>query len=164
MVGFHSPPNYVHIKIYQRLYFWSNKKTVVGNKEQKLTSSSSSWLVSVSWWRAHSRVVVFHTLHRGKRDTRLCPNLVYWSTLYPLLLPQLRESSFLIPLFYSSSPSLSVFAAAVAVSRAPSRSSPACSHHRIPTYAPHFLSAASHRSRIGRVTIYCATVFCLRRM
>ena len=41
-------------------------------------SSSSSYYqsVSVSQWRAHSRAVVFHTLHRGQIDTRLCPYLV----------------------------------------------------------------------------------------
>ena len=28
---------------------------------------------SLSQWRAHSKAVLFHTLHRGQRKTRLCP-------------------------------------------------------------------------------------------
>ena len=45
---------------------------------------SYSWPVSVSWKRAYSRVVVFHTLHRVQRDTRLCPCLTVWYILYPM--------------------------------------------------------------------------------
>ena len=30
-----------------------------------------------SWWHAHSHPLVFHTLHRGKRYTRLCPLFIY---------------------------------------------------------------------------------------
>ena len=108
---------------------------------------------------------MFHTLHIVERDTRLCPYLINCATLYPLLLPQLRESSVLTPLRYSSSPSSSAStAAAAAASLAPARSSTACSRHRIPTRSPLFLSTALHRSRIGRVAIYCKAVFCLRRM
>ena len=46
--------------------------------------------------------------------------------------------------------------------RAPSRSIPACYHDRRDTRAPGRRVACSHRSRIGRVTIYCKTIFCLR--
>ena len=45
---------------------------------------------------------------------------------------------------------------------APSRSIPACSHHRRDTIAPGRQVAFSHRSRISRDAIYCDTVFCLR--
>ena len=50
-------------------------------------SSSSSRPVSVYRWRAHSRVVLFHALHRFQKDTRLCTYLVYCVTLYLLLFP-----------------------------------------------------------------------------
>ena len=79
--------------------------------------SSYYWTVSMSWWRAHSRAVVFHTLHRVQRDTIICPYLFHCATLYPLILPQLQESSVLISSFISSThpspppmlPSLSLF-------------------------------------------------------
>ena len=127
-----------------------------------LSASFSSYRpVFVSQWHALSRAVVFHTLHRGQRYTRLCQYLVHWATLYPLLLSQTRESSVLTPLLYSSSPYSS---ASAAVSLTPARSSTACLHHCIPSRAPHFLSAVFHRSRIVRVAIYCVTVLCLRRI
>ena len=44
---------------------------------------------------------------------------------------------------------------------APSKSMPACSHHRRYTLAPGRRVARSQRSRIGHVAIYCVTVFCL---
>ena len=44
---------------------------------------------------------------------------------------------------------------------APSKSMPACSHHRRYNLAPGRRLDRSQRSRIGRVTIYCATVFFL---
>ena len=52
-------------------------------------SSYYYWPVYMSRWCAHTSAVVFHTLHRGQRNTRLCTYLVKYSTLYPLLLPQL---------------------------------------------------------------------------
>ena len=55
-------------------------------------------------------------------------------------------------------------ASAAAFSRAPFKSIPVYSHHRLDTRAPGRRVACSHRSRIGRVTIKCATVFCLRRI
>ena len=45
---------------------------------------------------------------------------------------------------------------------APSRSILVCFHHRQYTCMPGRRVACSHRYRIGRVAIYCATVFCLR--
>ena len=117
------------------------------------TSSCCCWPVSVSRWRAHSRSVVLQTLHRGQRGTRLCPYLFYFDTLYLFLLSHIRGSFVLIPPVYSPSPSSSTSAAAAVVSLSPASSSPSCSHHRIPTHVPRFLSAALHRSRIGRVAI-----------
>ena len=125
------------------------------------SSYSSYWQVSMSQWSAYINVVVFHTPHRGQRDTRLCPYFIICTTLYSLLFPHLWGSSVLIPLLYSSSPSLSASAAAADVSLSPSRSSTDFSQNLRPTCAPRFLSTASHRSRIVRVVIYYTTVFCL---
>ena len=122
---------------------------------QLLSSYYFSRQLSMSQYRAHSRVVVLHTLHRGQRDTRLCP---YLATFYPFPFPHIWESSVLIPLLYSSIPSSSSSAAA-AFSFAPNRPSPAFYHHIIPNRAPCFLSAVLHRSRIFRVAIYCETAF-----
>ena len=51
---------------------------------------------------------------------------------------------------------------AAAFSLAAFQSIPVCSHYIIGTCVPGCLSATSHRPRIGRVAINCATVFCLR--
>ena len=59
-----------------------------------ISSSSSSWSISVYQRRAHSRAVVFKTL---QIETRLCPLLAKFVTLYPLLLSQLLKSSVLTP-------------------------------------------------------------------
>ena len=45
----------------------------------------------------------------------------------------------------------------------PSRSSPSCYHHRLATHAHGSLTVSSHRSRIGRAKMYCATISCLFR-
>ena len=126
--------------------------------------SSSSCLVSVSQWHAHSRVVVLHILPRGQIDTRLCTYLINCSNLYPLPLTQIWESSVLIPLLYYFRPYSSTSVATAAVSFAPSSSIPSFYHHRIPTHAPCFLSATSHRSKRDHTEIYCVTVFWLLRM
>ena len=68
------------------------------------------------------------------------------------------------PLIYSSSPSLSAFAAAASVSLASSRSITACYHQHIPNRAPSFLFVASQSSRNYHVEMYSATMFCLFRM
>ena len=61
------------------------------------SSSSSSWLASVSWWHTPSMESVFHTLHRGQRYTIICPIISYiflrctfnfsWPRENPLLIP-----------------------------------------------------------------------------
>ena len=114
--------------------------------------------VSVYRLRVYSRVVVFHTLHRGQRDTKLFPYLITCYTLYPLLLPHLRVFSGLVPLLYSSSPSHFTSAAVADVSLVSSRSIPACSHHHSTNHAPCLLSSALHRSRINFIAIYCQVV------
>ena len=111
----------------------------------------------MSQWHAHSRAVVFHTLHRGQRDARLCPLISYRSLRCTLTFAPPRESSF-TSLRHSSPPSPS----AVAASRPPARSIPTCSQHHIPTRAPGAISDPSHRSNSDRVVMYYATLFCRR--
>ena len=106
----------------------------------------------------HSRAVVLHTLHIGKRDTILCPYLVNYSTLYSLLVTYPGSLLFYLPL-YSSRPSSSD--AASVVSLALSRSMNACSHHRIPIRALFVLSVTSQIYRSDLVAIYCAAMFFL---
>ena len=60
------------------------------------------------------------------------------------------------PLYFSS--------AAAAASIAPTRLMTACSYNHIPTRTPGALSEPSHRSSSDRVAMYCANVFCRRRM
>ena len=107
---------------------------------------------------------MFHTLHRGQRDTIIYTYLINCATLYLLPLPHLRESSVLTPLIYSSSPSSSASAASAAVSHAPVRSIPTCYRHCIPTCAPCCLYSTSQRSRRYFVAIYRANIFCFRQM
>ena len=111
--------------------YWQFFGTIIN-----VRTSSSSRSVSVYRWRAYSRAVVFHTLHIGQRDTRLCPYLINCATFYALPLPHIRESSVLTPLLYSSSPSSSASSAAAVVSIYPARSMPDCFHYRIPTRSP----------------------------
>ena len=115
----------------------------------------------MSQWHAHSRAVVFHTLHRGQRDTWLCPLLVNFATLY-FLFCYSSPGVFLSSSCHSSPPSSSD--TAIAYSRATARSIPAFSHHRIPTHAPGALSGPSHRSNSDYLAIYCVTVFWIRLM
>ena len=61
-------------------------------------------------------------------------------------------------------PGSAASAAASSLSLAPFQSIPVCYHQRLGTRDPGRLFAFSHRSRIGRVAINCATVFCLRRI
>ena len=120
------------------------------------TYSSSYLPAPLSRWHVHSRVVVFHNLHRGQRDTMLCPLLVNFSTLY-FLFHCPSPGLFIYPPCHPSPPSSSSTAAAA--SRAPSRSIPACYHHHILTCTPGAISDSSHRSNSDYVPIYCETVF-----
>ena len=55
----------------------------------------------MSQWRENSRLVMFQTLHRGQRDTRLCTYLIRYANFYLLPLPQPRGS-------YVSTPSCTI--------------------------------------------------------
>ena len=121
--------------------------------------SSSSWPATVSWWNAHSRVVVFHILHIFQRDTRLCPLIIQISYVYSFLM--LRPGSLL---FHSSPTAFSAAAVAFAASRAPTRLMSAWYHHRIPNCSPSALSNPSPMSNSDWVAMYCATVFCCCQM
>ena len=61
----------------------------------------------------------------------------------------------------SDSESIIASAAAATLFFAPSKSMRACSHHCRDTLTPVCQVARSQSSRIGRVIIYCATLFCL---
>ena len=73
---------------------------------------------SVYRCHAYSRAVVLRTLRRGQRDTRLCPLLVNFATLY-FLFHCPSPGAFLSYPCHSSPPSSS--ATAAAASRAPAR-------------------------------------------
>ena len=82
----------------------------------------------------------------------------------PPSIPALRHSSgitYYSPINSSTSKSA---AAATAIFFAPSKSRPACYNHRQDTLTPGLRVDRSQSSRIGRVAIYCATVFCLLMM
>ena len=100
---------------------------------KKNLHSSSSWMASVSRCHVYSRAVVFHTLHRRQRDTRLCTLISYRLLRSTITFAPPRESSFNY-LCHSSPPPPSAVAAAAY--RAPSRSILTFSHHRIPTCTP----------------------------
>ena len=112
--------------------------------------SSSSQPASVSWWHAHSRALVFHTLYRGQRDTRIYPWISYISLRFTLAFAPPRGSLF-TSLCHSSPPSTSAVAAAA--SRAPVRSIPTCSHHHTPTHAPRSLYDLSPRYNSDRLAM-----------
>ena len=151
------------------LYQMGEKYAVIKNvflfydDQDTASSSYSSYRpVSVSWWYAHSRAVVFHTLYRGQRDTRLCPYLVSTATLYYLPLYQPKSLTIFPCHFYIPSPSASAVVGFVYLDFF--SSSPACSHHRIPTPDPDVLSVLSNRYIIHRVAMNCATTLCLLRI
>ena len=115
--------------------------------------------VSVSPYHDHSWVVEFQYQNRGHRDTILYRSNVFNKLSYIPCLQFLHIVSYRSvsspPL--SSSPS---YAAAVR-SLAPAKSIPSCIHHFRATQAPGLRIVFSQRSIIGRVVIYCATLFCL---
>ena len=103
---------------------------IIYNEYTTSTSDYSYKPVSVYLWLAHIRAVVFHTLHRGQRDTRICPYLVTFAKLY--FLCRCTRPGVFIPPPRHCTPSYSS-ASATAFYLAPVRSIPALSHHRIPT-------------------------------
>ena len=81
--------------------------------------------------------------------------------MYSLIL--LRPGSLhLRPLRHSSPPSFSASTAATYLD--PAILIPACTHHCIPTHTPGEISVPSQRPISDSVAMYCATVFCCRRM
>ena len=113
---------------------WSPSKILL----VRLSSySSSSQPVFVSQWHAHSREVVFHTLHRVQRDTIICPLIIYRLIRVLATVAPSQESSF-TSIRQFSPPSFS--AAASDASLSPAILCPACSHHCIPTCSPGDLS------------------------
>ena len=102
-------------------------------------------------------MVVFHTLHRGKRDTRLCPLIIYRLLRSTLTFSPPRHSSFTS--LRNSSP-LSPSVNAAAATRTLARLIPTCYHHQIHDHAPGALSDLFHRSNSDHLAMYCVTVFC----
>ena len=105
-------------------------------------------------------MVEFQTQNRGYRETSFCPSLFcyisYLNTPCLQLLPFVSSFAASSQSF-SSSPS----DASAALSLAPLVSIPSWSHHLQKTQAPGLQIDCSHRSIIGRVTIYWAIVFFL---
>ena len=111
-------------------------------------------------WCAHSTVVLFCTLYRGQRDTRICPYLVSFATLnYSLPFSKPRS----IPIYHHhcSLPSSSMFSVTASLSLAPVWYLHDFYHHRISTCTPSVLFIYSHRSRSDWVLMNCANVFFL---
>ena len=136
---------------------------IIKHDEYDRYSSSSSQPVYFSQWRAHSRKMVFHTLNRGQRDTRLFTYLLSFATLFCSLPLSHSRSLFSFPssLFL---PSLSSPAVAAAVSLAPANSIPSWSYHRTPTHSPGVIFVSSHKVRSNCVAMDWATVFYLLQM
>ena len=119
------------------------------------SSPSSSRLASVFQWHAHNTAVVFHTLHKGQRDTRLCSLISYRSLCCTLTFALSRKSSIIL---------------------SPSLFSPVPFHHcrfrflqprqvnshlfpQLHPYSRHgALSHPSRKSNSYRVAMYCVTV------
>ena len=86
------------------------------------------------------------------------------SSPVPLTVPSVLSSASNSESVNAFVPGSAASAATFALSLAPFQSIPICSHHRLGTCAPGRLFAFSHRFRIGRVAINCATLFFLRRI
>ena len=99
--------------------------------------------------------MVFHTLYRGQRDTRLFPLISYISLCCTLTFAPSRESYF-TSLCHSSP--LSPSDVAAAASRSPARSITTCPHRRIPNRAPGAFSNPPHRPNSDHAVMYCATM------
>ena len=66
-------------------------------------------------------------------------------------------------LYVSSSPLSSSHTSAATIELAPARSRTSYYYHFLANHAPGIRTVSSHRPRISRVAIYCATVLCLFR-
>ena len=119
----------------------------------------------------------------GYTITRLCPYLYYFATSFPpssilaccyskgvhfytplhsAPLEPLAPLDSSLPKSESESDSVSNYVSlSDPLSFTPSKSMPACSHHRQDTLAPGRRVDRSQRPKIGCATIYCATMLCL---
>ena len=127
------------------------------NKLQKINSNIflSFGPVSVLPQHAHIWVVDFQTHNRGHRNTRLCTSNVFNVLLYnPCLwvLPVSVERSSSSPSL-TPSPSLSTSYVALALARFIL----SCYHHLLETHDSGIRTVSLQRSRIGHVSVYCAT-------
>ena len=80
-----------------RKLLWECSREIYILKFSNNTYSSSSRPDSVSLWHAHSRRVVFHTLHKDQRDTIICNLISYRSLCVLTTVAPSRESSFTSP-------------------------------------------------------------------
>ena len=105
--------------------------------------------------------MVLHPITEATRSLDAVPILFYVATLYvrhhyrPVVASWGVPYS--LPIIYSLSDSDDV----ASLLLSPSRYRPTCYHHCRDTLAPCLRVDRSQRSRISRIAIYCATVFCL---
>ena len=145
----------------------------------------SSGPVSVTLYHAHCWVVEFHPRTAAIRSLDYVPLYVSFATSFtPSVIPTCHNlgghysaplhsnplnpiaplDSSSLPGSASTSKSESEYktvAAYAALLFASSKLMPACSHHRQDTLTPSLRMDRLQSSRIGRVAIYCAAVFCL---
>ena len=150
--------------IIQNIHHWQQTpllwmkyfRIVSRNYFLKIVYSSSSRPVSMSWCHAHSRALVFHTPHRGQRDTRICHWISYiLLRCTPNFAPP--QESYFTSLINSSTPSPSALFLPLPM---PLPDKITYSHPCIPTCSPWALSDSSHISNSDRVVMYCTIVFC----
>ena len=101
--------------------------------------------------------MVFHTLHRGQRDTRLCTLISYRSLRCTINFSPPQES-FFTSLSHSFRPRPLPPLSLPLPTPLPYQIT--YSHHCIPTYTPLALFDPSHRYNSDHVSMYCETVFC----
>ena len=109
----------------------------------------------MSPYRDHSWVVVFQPQNRSYRDTILCPYMVL--ICYLLLPLYFHDTTFAS----TSTSSVSPLSTASTSNRDPFSFIHSYSHQLFVTHVPGLRTASSQRSIIGRVSMYCATMFYL---
>ena len=114
--------------------------------------------VSVFPQRDNNWVVEFQFNNRFHINTRICPFILFKLLLHISRLWFLTVSAYVSIYSSSLSPSPSDAAAATL---GPDIYSPFCYHHLLATHSYDICTVYLHRSIIVRITIYCATAFCL---
>ena len=99
--------------------------------------------------------MVFHTLHRFQRDTRLCTLIIYRSLCCTLTFAPPQDSYF-TSLSHLSPPLPSALSLPL-TTIPPDKITH--SHNCIPTYSPWALSDPSCRSNIDCISMYCTNMF-----